>query len=405
MPMKNPATKLTPEQQAAINALCEHALVATGVSGEDVLLRCTKCPATASRPATSRKSELAWDGETTPCITLVRVLVAHDSDGGTHDGPEDWDDADEACVITHDSIRRNYGIGTSGETCTAAPSFDDLHKVVSMDVTPENVQALIDLIDLLDRLDDETDCENLPLFQAQILDIGDFGPMLKARGWQYLEELVENSWWLGVTTTGSATENVPRDHAAYKAAFYLGWQSLIDNNWSVPAEEPFFVTDDLIGFKDLMDYDELDGLQNALKFHDEWALQPFYIYDHSGISLSAGRTCAWDSSFAGYFAERIREGETREDAEKRATRSMDVLDAHVRGQYAWHLEQTATLYRPSNLDRIEWEDGESCGGFLFVEYDEMQDGAKEAHAGLMKYLLEHADPLENIIDLGVLDAD
>lgn len=404
MPMKKPAIKLTPEQKALIDALCEHDLVATGVSGADVLLRCTKCPATASRPATSRKSELAWDSETTPSITLVRVLVAHDT-SYPDDGPEDWGDTDEACVITHAGIRRNYSIGTSGETCTAAPTFDDLHKVVGMDVTAENVQALIDLIDLLDRLDGEPHCRYLHSFQEEILNIGDFGPMLKDRGWKYLEELVESSWWLDATETGSATENIPRDHAAYKAAFCLGWQSLIDNNWSVPAEEPFFVTDDLIGLKDCTGYDDLDGLQNALKFHDEWALQPFYIYDHSGISLSAGRTCSWDSSFAGYFAERIRDGETREDAEKRAARSMEVYDAHVRGQYAWHLEQTATLYRPSDLERIEWEDGESCGGFLFVEYDEMQDGAKEAHAGMIKYMLEHSDPLETIIDLGVLDAD
>lgn len=404
MPMKKPAIKLTPEQRADIAALCEHELVAVGVSGEDVLLRCTKCPTTASRPATSRKSEISWDRETTPCITLVRVLVAHDTDGAD-DGPEDWGDTDESCVITHDGIRRNYSIGTSGETCTAAPSFDDLHKVVNMDVTPENVQALIDLIDLLDRLDGETSCRYLHSFQEEILNIGDFGPMLKDRGWKYLEELVESSWWVTATGGGSATENVPRDHAAYKAAFYLGWQSLIDNDWEVPAEEPFFVTDDLIGLKDCTEYDDLDGLQNALKFRAEWALQPFYIYDHSGISLSAGRTCVGDSSFAGYFAERIREGEARADAEKRATRSMEVYDAHVRGQYAWHLEQTATLYRPSDLDRIEWEDGESCGGFLFVEHNEMQDGAKEAHAGLMKYTLEHADPLETIIDLGVLDAD
>lgn len=404
MTMKKPTIKLTTEQRADIAALCEHELAAVGVSGEDVLLRCTKCPATASRPATSRKSEISWDRETTPCITLVRVLVAHDT-SGSDDGPEEWGDTDESCVITHAGIRRRYSIGSSGETCTAAPSFDDLHKVVNMDVTPENVQALIDLIDLLDRLDDETSCRYLPSFQEEILSIGDFGPMLKDRGWKYLEELVESSWWVTATEGGSATENVPRDHAAYKAAFYLGWQSLIDNDWEVPGEEPFFVTDDLIGLKDCTNYNDLDGLQNSLKFHAEWALQPFYIYDHSGISLSAGRTCAWDSSFAGYFAERIREGEVRADAEKRATRSMEVYDAHVRGQYAWHLEQTATLYRPSDLDRIEWEDGESCGGFLFVEHDEMQDGAKEAHAGLLKYTLEHSGPLETIIDLGVLDAD
>jgi hypothetical protein len=192
-PMKTSDIDLTSEQEALVNSLCEHDLRPTVVSGEDVFLACTKCPATASRPTTSRKSHIQWDRETTPSLTLVRVLVAHDPDGGCDDSPEDWGDLDDSCVITSARIQQHYGIGKSGEKCAEAPSFDQIQKVDDKDWTAENVQALIDLIDWLDRLDDQTDCTYLSSFQEQVLKIGDFSPMLGARSWKYLQSLIREA--------------------------------------------------------------------------------------------------------------------------------------------------------------------------------------------------------------------
>lgn len=407
MPRKNcDDIKLTAEQRTVVDALCEHDLYTPGTSGADVLLGCRKCSAAATRPATGRVSEIRWDDEATPSVTLVRVLSGHDQEGGSHDGPEDWVDPSETSIITSERIQREYGIGIGkGKTPI---DFEALHSD-STDVASaaliESNQAFCQLVDWIEGLDRARTYHDLIEYRDRVFDIGDFGLAFEVADddqWETLRSLVEQTCYEdenGVRAVSSDdVDALPKSHDAYKAAFYLALQSCIDAEWECE-------TDGYFRFFDHTSerlWVDLDDKIEAAKFTEEWATVGFYIYDHSGISLSRGRVCAWDSSFAGYVCEKVREGETLAEAEQRASDLLSAMDAHCRGCYTQHTVQTAKVYRPSDLDDLDWEDGDSCGGCLYTEWRERDDPAEEALAAEVSALEKDG---VTVINLGVVHVD
>lgn len=404
MPRKNPDIKLTAEQRAIIDALCEHDLYTPGTSGADVTLGCRKCGATASRTATGRVSEIRWGDEATPSVTLVRVLSGHDERGGAHDGPEDWIDPSETCVITPERIQRNYGIGKGKTPIDFEALHSDSTDVASAALIESN-QAFCQLVDWIEGLDRARTYHDLIKYRDRVFDIGDFGLAFEVADedqWETLRNLVEQTCYEdenGVRAVSSDdVAALPKSHDAYKAAFYLALQSCIDAEWECETDGYFRFFDHTSNRL----WADLDDKIEAAKFTEEWATVGFYIYDHSGISLSRGRVCAWDSSFAGYVCEKVREGETLAEAEQRASDLLSAMDAHCRGCYTYYTTQTAKVYRPSDLDDLEWEDGDSCGGCLYTEWSERDDPAQEALAAEVSALEKDG---VTVINLGVVDAD
>ncbi len=48
--------------------------------------------------------------------------------------------------------------------------------------------------------------------------------------------------------------------------------------------------------------DSWDDLENTLRSNENVvSLEPLYLYDHSGISISTSRQCTWDSSMVGFI--------------------------------------------------------------------------------------------------------
>lgn len=414
MPRKNPDIKLTADQRAIVDALCEHELYASGTSGADVLLGCRKCLAEASRSATGRHSTIEWDDEATPSVTLVRVTVSRDYyAGNTFGSPEEMVDPADTALLTDAKTRRDYALGKFTEKHgTIDVTYEDLVAVEDIDVDRKELveasSALDELLAWVDKLDRARSVADLIERQAEIFDIGDFGPALKFAGeeaWGYLNSLVEQCCYedeAGArSVTGDDVDALSDDHAAYKAAFYLALQSCIDAKWECGTEGYFrffdYRTDYLV---DKVEEARIESKIKAMQVTEEWAFCSFDVVgDGNGLRIS------WrgeiDSTCDGVVCERIRPDEDREAARKRAVAHVKELDSHGRGQYMYMRSETATVYRPSDLDHLDWEDGEG-NTILYTDDDEWEDAA----GGI---LIDEVSALERagvtVINLGVVHVD
>jgi hypothetical protein len=139
---------------------------------------------------------------------------------------------------------------------------------------------------------------------------------------------------------------------------------------------------------------------------DEWIgnnceILPVYMYDHSGITVSAGPfSCPWDSGQVGFiYVTREtceNDGENFDDAERILKDEIETLNQYLTGD-VWHycisefagsdkeleeildsLSDVDTLYKDENLivystsqdcydiPQLEWRD--SCGGYYGFKY-------------------------------------
>ncbi len=106
------------------------------------------------------------------------------------------------------------------------------------------------------------------------------------------------------------------------------------------------------------------------------AVLPLWLYDHSGISISTGRTDSWDSGQIGFAyvdKERIEYlGAPSEDAEKQMRGEIEEYDSYLRGEVYGYI--------------INGPDGDhldSCWGFVGdIKYakEEAEMAAKAVYA-------------------------
>lgn len=118
---------------------------------------------------------------------------------------------------------------------------------------------------------------------------------------------------------------------------------------------------------------------------------PLWLYDHSGISISTGRVCPWDSSFVGlifvekdfYLAQTCLKDETgwkakaKETLEGEIETYSDFLEGNV---YQWTLYEPTVVVRQSmdgkELSRKIDEEGEtvdSMGGFYNPTLEDVEE--------------------------------
>ena len=106
--------------------------------------------------------------------------------------------------------------------------------------------------------------------------------------------------------------------------------------------------------------------------------RPLYLYDHGGITISAGAfSCPWDSGQVGwqYITDDVLEAEwngDRELATKYMDATLETYDDYLTGNVHGYIVEKGTLVRttrhyPDGREveetEIEWDHEDSCGGF------------------------------------------
>lgn len=128
----------------------------------------------------------------------------------------------------------------------------------------------------------------------------------------------------------------------------------------------------------ILDQDDICGL-------------PLWLYDHSGISISARRQCSWDSSFVGlifvekdfYLAQTCLKDEEgwKEKAKKTLEGETEIYSDFLEGNvYQWTLYEPVVVIRQSmdgkTLSREIDEEGEmidSMGGFYNPTFEDVEN--------------------------------
>lgn len=118
---------------------------------------------------------------------------------------------------------------------------------------------------------------------------------------------------------------------------------------------------------------------------------PLWLYDHSGISISTGRVCSWDSSFVGlifvekdfYLAQMCLKDEEgwKEKAKKTLESEIETYSDFLEGNvYMWTLYEPTVVIRQSmdgkKLSRKIDEEGEmvdSMGGFYNPTFGDVEE--------------------------------
>lgn len=104
-------------------------------------------------------------------------------------------------------------------------------------------------------------------------------------------------------------------------------------------------------------------------------IRPLSLYDHSGITISAGApTCQWDSGYIGwqYITEAALKAEWNGDRDKALAymdATLSTYDDYIQGNvYGFMLEKGTVIEKrwPNGHveEAIEWEHEDSCWGFI-----------------------------------------
>lgn len=142
--------------------------------------------------------------------------------------------------------------------------------------------------------------------------------------------------------------------------------------------------------------EEIDEMTFSEEIHfildqDDVCGLPLWIYDHSGISISTGKQCSWDSSFVGlifvekdfYLAQTCLKDEEgwKEKAKEMLKGEVETYSDFLEGNvYQWTLYEPTVVIRQSmdgkELSRKIDEEGEmvdSMGGFYNPTFEDVEE--------------------------------
>jgi len=123
------------------------------------------------------------------------------------------------------------------------------------------------------------------------------------------------------------------------------------------------------------DYSSWQELKEAIESESVAMIEPLYIFDHSGISISATPfSCPWDSGQVGfvYITQETKEKNALSDEQTR-----ELLDAEVR-EYDRYLIGEFYSYKilKLNNETLELECVSNCGGFKSEEMARLEGEAE-----------------------------
>ena len=134
------------------------------------------------------------------------------------------------------------------------------------------------------------------------------------------------------------------------------------------------------------DYDSWEEMEKAIKKENDIAIiLPLWLYDHSGISMSFGRTCSWDSGQVGFIfidkatirkeynckriskelllkVEEILKGEVEEYDSYLRGDVYDLAEYKISDEYMSEIESENIDIDEIDIDNLELE--ESCSNYI-----------------------------------------
>lgn len=147
------------------------------------------------------------------------------------------------------------------------------------------------------------------------------------------------------------------------------------------------------------DYNTWEEMEQAIRKENDIAvILPVWMYDHSGISLSTGRTCSWDSGQVGFIyitKPMIRQLRNCKYVTKKLLKAeeefligqIELYSQYLNGEvYYFKLEESKKVMvtktyangEQHEFEEVEYEELDSCGGFY--SKDDMKDNcSKEYH--------------------------
>jgi ribosomal protein S27AE len=91
------------------------------------------------------------------------------------------------------------------------------------------------------------------------------------------------------------------------------------------------------------------------------AVLSVYLYDHSGISISATPySCPWDSGCVGFIYEELK-GRKREEVEEQLRSEIQLYDHYLRGNVYGYMRKKKN--ECPHCGDVKWEEIDSCWGF------------------------------------------
>ena len=143
---------------------------------------------------------------------------------------------------------------------------------------------------------------------------------------------------------------------------FSGWDERYTDR---PAFHYDFVQNWVMDNKENLTQDQRDAIASVVL--ERYVILPLYLYDHSGITMSASAfSCPWDSGQVGYIYQRLTPEVTREDLVKYLVSEVEEYDSYLTGDCWWFALESQKYQEDEEGDELtsEWETEESCGGFL-----------------------------------------
>lgn len=171
--------------------------------------------------------------------------------------------------------------------------------------------------------------------------------------------------------------------------------------------------------------------KHLMRHHGATVVKPLYLYDHSGLSMSAGTNLVpiasgrneivraesrrafimdyggWDTSIVGFIYDteerRNATGISKESVEEAIDGEVKVYDQYLRGEvYYYSVERKVTVHQKSTIHvgskvivrestSEEWETVESCGGFIGYKWV-LQEGKS-----MLDYFAAHPERAEVMV--------
>ena len=445
---------LTPAQQAAVDALCEHRFRFVVADHHFLHYVCVDCGlATAVDANTGPVPPPVPDDA--PCVVFVRGVISHDADATDHMSPADSHDPTVDGILTDGNFRYTLASSPRGRgkidlspdgwspSIAALAAYEDdairegvvearawvaflrrwsevlTDKDIDMDAT--ETAALIERVLALPAPRRLSESKYVAAQLASLLDewteVAAAAPLRP-----YVDAVAETAArpaWVGRRLLCDWTTSqwlVYDDAVAFQLAAWCGVaesfqldagdniDALVNDIAALVGEiECIFL--DRLGPGSDVDDDDLDRVAEWLV---DWDYEACYVrdmgssgYDICSADLSEDYARRGGEIFV-LVEKRRPDGSQRKILESRR----EEWDHHFRGHYYQYRVEQMVVRRPSDVSEDAWEFMDSCSGFLETEpYDKDNYVHTEARAVVAHVVKDRADEGAVVFDLGVDDGD
>jgi hypothetical protein len=448
---------LTPAQQAAVDALCEHKfrLIGADIFGPTLLYTCRHCDVSVEVDANAGPVPPPVPDDA-PCVVLVRGIVSHDEDGGQFLSPADSLDPSVDGILTDSSFRYTLGSfrGRGGrktdlspdgwspsiaalaayeddairegvvearEWCAFLRRWSEVLTDKDIEISEDETEAFIERVLALPAPRRLSESKYVAGQLASLLDEWtEVAPDAPLRPYvDAVADVAGSSAWAKPTLSVDWTPSrwlVYDDAVAFQLAAWCGVAesfrlnveddvATLVNDIDALVQEIEYIFLDRLGPGMDVEADEIDAVAEWLK---DWDYEPCYVRDLGsngcdicGCDLSEDYGRRGDHIFV-LVEKRRPDGSQRDNLKARR----EEWDHHFQGHYYQYSVEQMILRRPSDIEEDGWEFMDSCSGFLETEpYAKDNYVHTEAREVVARVVKDRADEGAVVFDLGVFDRD